>query len=457
MKFSELIRDGKLVSVLEQNGFTDASPVQEQAFPYLDKNQSALIKAPTGSGKTLAYIVPLLLHLDVENKHTQALIVLPTSILVKQVEATLNLFKNTYKTFSEEALTNENKAKKTDAQILIATPDVFLAAYPNLNLKYASRLVIDEGDMILFGGFEEQLNEILSLNLSWSKVLFSASVDEHLNRLVRRYIGAERTIDLSSGKINTEYIHHYLVDIRHAEKSVALVRFLNAKKPYKTIVFVSKKEDIPPLNEALKKASIPHAVIYGELPKREQKRAYRLFEEGEVHLLLASDIAARGVDIKDVSDVISVDLPYDILYYFHRAGRAGRFYKEGNSYVFYNNDDTKKARELMNRGVKFTFLSLKGESVKEERTLSSIDKMPKKNNEVLEKLIKQKLRPLRSNEVRPNYKKKRRKMIAFVKSRHKDDVIRRNIYRRNQEEGTHYSFVRKSNPYTSNKKKNRSK
>lgn len=451
MKFSELLQDQKLASVLESRGFSEASPVQEKVIPLLFKGESALIKAPTGSGKTLSYVIPVLLKLDENLKKTQAVIIVPTSLLCSQVEKVFSQFSPSYKNFRTRILVKKEgkeENEKYDEEVLIATPDQFLLNFPSLNISKVSYLIVDEGDMIIFGGFEEQLNEILSLNWGHaSRSLFSASVDEQLKTLVRRFIGAEHTVDLSEGEINTRGIRHYLVDIRHQDKGLALVDFLKYHNVYKGMVFVSKKEDLNQVLATLKKHHLPCLSISGDMKKREQMRVYREFNEGKVSLLVATDIAARGVDIPDVSDVISLDLPRDILYYFHRAGRAGRFYKEGNSYVFYNNDDTKKARELINRGVDFTYMALTPTGLKEERTLSKIEKKPERNNVYLEKLIKQKLSHLRGKEVRPNYKKKRRKAIALAKSRHKDDVIKRNIERRNEEEGTHYSFVRMDNPY----------
>lgn len=453
MEFKDLNLDERLQTCLAEQGFIKPSPVQEQAIPLLKKNGSALIKAPTGSGKTLAYLIPILNDLET-NRTTQAVILVPTGILAKQVEKTLRLFTPSYKDFLVSVISDgEVKKEKYDDEIIISTPDQFLFAQSRLNLKFVKRLIIDEGDMILFGGFEEQMNQILSLDLKWSKVLFTASVDEHLNRLVRRFIGAEHLIDLSEEGINNANITHYLVDIRHVEKPQALISFMRALQPFKCMIFVSKKEELKDISLALENAKIPFVSIYGELTKREQKRNYRLFDENQVMVLLATDLAARGVDLKDVSDVISLDLPMDILYYYHRAGRGGRFDKKGNSYVFYNNDDTAKVKELLRRGVPFNFLSLKGNTLKKERNLAVIERKPERNNEYVEKAIKDRLRKLRGNKVKPNYKKKRRIAIKLVKQYHKEDIIRKNLLARNEKEGTSFSFVSKDRYHGKRKKR----
>lgn len=457
MNFQDLNVDKKLVDILEGQGINQPSPVQEQAIPLLKKNKSALIKAPTGSGKTLAYLIPLLENLEEGKNFTQEIIIVPTSILALQVNKNLSQFKKIYKDFTSVIISSTAiKEDKFNEDIIVATPDQFIKRLSQFNLKYVNNLIIDEGDMILFGGFEEQLNSILGLDIKANKYLFTASVDEHLNRLVRRYIGADTLLDLSNNEINASNISHYLVDIKHVPIGQALVNFLkNLNYDEKIMAFVSKKSEIGEVSEVLNKNKINHLVISGEMNKRDQRKAYKDFEEGKSNLLLCTDIAARGVDIKDVTTVISLNLPYDIIYYFHRAGRAGRFYKKGVSYVFYSNDDTSRSRELINRGVDFTFMSLRNSQLKEERNLSKIEKKPQKNNIYLEKAIKQKLRKLRGNEVKPNYKKKRRKAIQLVKQRHKDEIIKKNLDQRNTNEGTHYSFVSYKEPNVRKSKKKR--
>jgi ATP-dependent RNA helicase CshB len=454
-EFKDLGLDEKLCGVLASLGFKSPSPVQEKAIPALLSGKSALIKAPTGSGKTLAYLLPILEDLDASNPNTEAVVIVPTDILAHQGADMARPFMGAYKDFSlGTVVSGEGQKEHYGEKIIFATPDLFLFCLAKMNLKYVKRMIIDEGDMILFGGFEEQLNQILSLDLKCAKDLFTASVDEHLNRLVRRFIGADTIIDLSEEGINAGNIEHRMVDIRHVEKPQALVSFLKAARPYKAIVFASKKSDLQAVDEALKNSKINHLVISGEMTKREQKRSYKSFDENKAMLLLATDIAARGVDLKDVTDVISLDLPLDISYYFHRAGRAGRFFKKGVSYVFYNNDDTSRAKELVRRGVQFTFWSLKGDELKEERSLTEIERRPARNNQYVEAAIKQRLRKLRGKKVMPCYKKKRRVAIELVKKYHKEDIIRRNMRERNDKEGTHYAFV-SDRGYHGRKKKGR--
>ena len=428
--------NSKLLNALKQMGYRFLSPIQEKAIPEILKNRSLVCKAPTGSGKTLTYLVPIMNDLH-DDSRTEAVIIVPTKVLCNQIIDTLKIFKKTYKSFSYTSLgegTRESRAR-INAKIIISTPSQFLFNLDKMNLKFLKRLVVDEGDMILFGGFENELNEILSLDLNCSKLLFTASIDEHLDTLVKKYIKATDVIDVSESKISADdNIKHYLVDIRHVDKNEALLNLLKFINPYKTMVFVSKKTDLLETAKYLEERGYKFALIHGDLPHRDQKKEYKKFKEGDVTLMLASDIAARGVDIEDVTEVISLDLPMDLTYYFHRAGRTGRFDKKGVSYVFYNNDDTQKAKDLIKKGVKFTFASLRNDGLKEERDLSTVRHSTKLNNVLLEKEIKKNIAHLRTTKVKPCYKKKIRVEIARTKERHKKQVIKTNIRKKKASE-----------------------
>lgn len=451
MKFSQFNLDRKLVNYLSNLGYNNLSKIQEISLSTVLSNTSCLIKAPTGSGKTLCYLIPILNDLDL-NKLTQCVIIVPTSLLAEQLNNILKDFKG-YKEFKVDVLIDGSSLKSSfDSQIIIATPSQFLFNYSKLNLKDLTRLVIDEGDMIIFDGFENQLAEILSLQLKGSKFFFTASVDEHLNTFVRKYISASKIISLDEKSITSNNVTHYFVDIKNRNKIEALILFIKLLNPYKCLVFVSKKDELKVVDDALNRAKIEHLSLYGELPKREQARILKEFSNSKYHILLGTDLIARGFDVNDISDVISIDLPYDLTYYFHRAGRTARFDKKGNSYVFYNDDNISKARELNSKGLNFHFLTLKEDQIKKERELSDKAYRPKINNMLLEAEIKKNISKVRSNKVKPGYKKKIKRVIERTKAKHKQDIIKKNLEKRNQMEGTNFTYFNESS-YSKSKKK----
>lgn len=419
----------KLVSVLKELGYDKTSAIQEQAIPMLLKSVDGVYKAPTGTGKTLAYIVPIINQLSGSGT-TEAVIILPTKVLCAQLGEVLKEIREVYPEFTYAIIKEsyDKEKNKTTADIVVTTPNIYLDIRNQLNCKYLQYLVFDEGDMLIFGGFEDELKEIMSLETKATKCLFTASVDEHLNTLVKKYMGASQVIDVTEGMVTSTNVKHVFIDIRHLSKGDALVKFINLTKPYKTIAFVSAKKDIQAVEKVLLANHIKHVIVHGDLPKRDQKNAIKEFKEDRVHLLLASDIAARGFDVADVTDVISLDLPKELTYYFHRAGRAGRFNNVGTSYVFYNSADTAKPRELLKKaGPIFTYSTLKDDGLKADRDLNTIVKKKKLNNIYVETEIKKVIAKKRSKKVKPCYKKKVKWAIDAVKSKHKEDVIKTNI------------------------------
>lgn len=453
VNFGSLNLNYDLVTYLKQAHYKDLSPVQVKAIPLLLKHKSSVVKAPTGSGKTLAYLLPILNGITKDTKGTVGVIIVPTAVLANQLKDVLVPFTKKYRDFSIGVIAEGAEVRgKVNSNIIVATPSQFLFNMDKFNLKNNKYLIIDEGDMILFGGFEKELNEILSLDCPGTKALFTASINEHMNTLVCKYIGAEALVDVSNKSITSANVTHCLVDIRHMEQNLALEVFLKVVKPYKTIVFVSKKRDLIPLDKKLKADGIDHIIVHGDMNKREQKQATRLFNKDKCNLLIATDIIARGIDIENVTDIISMDLPYDLDYYFHRAGRSGRFDKKGTSYVLYNNDDTAKAKELVKRGVKFDFYSLREGKLAKERDLSQLTEKRKLNNVLLETQIRKNLSHLRGKKVYPCYKKRVRQSIERTKKRHKQQIIKSNIYKRNAKEGTELTYITKL-PNNGRKKK----
>lgn len=426
-KFSSLNLSSDLLKVLSHLGYNKMSPVQNEAIPLLIRNESLLVKAPTGTGKTLAYLIPILNDLN-DSNYPQAIIVLPTKVLVQQVGNVLKRFKDSGYDFTYSIVLD--KTDKSSGQIILTNPKRIQDLITSKNLKYVKRVILDEGDMLILDGFIDEVTSILTL-LSFSKIsIFTASIDENMNTIVKKYIKASKLIDLTGKSVNSSSVTHNLVNIHGYKTGEALKKFLELVKPYRTIVFVSKKVDVIALDKELNSYKISHSTIYGDQDKSKQKNELRKFIDDETHILLSSDIMSRGIDISDVSDIISIDIPYDQVYYFHRAGRAGRFDAKGNSYLFYDSDDTKKVKDLLKR-VDFHFYTLKKNELKADRDLSTKDKKPK-TNALLEERIRREVNKVRSNKVKPNYKKKVKKALEKAKRMHKVKIIRKNLSKKDK-------------------------
>lgn len=429
--FSSLNINPTLVKALDKMGYTKMSAVQTAAIPPLLKGESLVIKAPTGSGKTLTYLVPILSDIKPTGK-VQALIVLPTKVLVNQVLGVLRRFNELGYPFKAVAIVDGSTAKtRIKADIVITTPVLARTLDASADLSILSKTILDEGDMLIFGGFYHEIEELLSKGYPGSTTIFTASIDEHLDTLVKKYIKASKVIDVTENNITAKNVTHNFINIRNLSKTEALKIFLAKVKPYKTMVFASNKKDLEPLRSMLIEEAYSFSFIHGDLDKREQRKAYNAFNKDETILLLASDIASRGVDIENVTDVISVDLPKDLVYYFHRAGRSGRFDRTGNSYVFYSPDDLSQVKELLKKGVKPQYFTLREDGLRQDRDLTNIP-ATKKTNTVLEAEIRKSVNKVRTHKIKPNYKKKIKVAAERAKERHKRKIIRTNIAKKNK-------------------------
>ena len=426
-RFASLSINEELIKTLSSLNFDRMSPVQEEAIPHLLKNESLLVKASTGTGKTLAYLVANLNDLNKDN-NPSALIVLPTRVLASQVVSVIKQFKDKgYKVSYSLFL---NKLDKANGQIIVTTSALVGELITKCNLKYIKRVIFDEGDMLLLDGFESDVINIIGFFKNAKISIFTASVDENMNSIVKKYIGASKLIDVTEKNVTASSVKHHLVNVHGFDINRALITFIKLRKPYKAIIFASKKSEVLELDKALTNSGISHATVYGGQDKSRQKYELRRFIKDEVTLLLSSDIMSRGIDIEGITDVISINIPFEQVYYFHRAGRVGRFYTNGDSYLFYDSDDVTRVKDLMKK-VDFDFYTLKKDELKQDRNLKTIDKKVR-TNVYLEESIRREVKKVRTNKVKPNYKKKIKKAVEKAKRMHKIKIIRENIAKKDQ-------------------------
>ena len=207
-------------------------------------------------------------------------------------------------------------------------------------------------------------------------------------------------------------------------------RFLKFKNPYLCIVFASKKEDVKKTYEELKQDGYSVTMFSSDLDARKRRSTIKLIKDNKFQIIVASDLLSRGIDIEDVSDVISLDLPNDLEYYYHRAGRTGRFDKVGDSYVFYNSDSTSLPSELIKKGIKFDFLILKEDGIVPD----PVGLLPKKKFSKKKPLSEQESKEIkiakaktRSKKVKPGYKKKQQWAVERVKNKYRRKAINKAI------------------------------
>ena len=338
--FLELGLPQPLVDALEPLGFEKPTPVQAEAIPTAIKTDKDLvIVAKTGTGKTAAFGLPLLARLE-ETQIPRGLVLAPTRELACQIADDLRAFGANLPTFhivtvyGGANIQKQMSQLKRGASVVVATPGRLLDLERRgaLDLSEVTTLVIDEADEILNMGFEEDVNEILSkLPEEHATWLFSATMPKGVVKIAQNFMTDPLRIDVAGGKNETSLIDHIAYEVAPRAKFRALVRLVDANPDMYGIVFCRTRRDVQELNELLVAENISSAGLHGDLNQGQRDYVMLQFRKRRVKLLIATDIAARGIDVNDITHVIHYDIPESFEAYTHRSGRTGRAGKTGRS------------------------------------------------------------------------------------------------------------------------------
>lgn len=432
MKFSSYSLLPNLLSALTNLNYIELTPVQEATLVKALRGNSFIAKSETGSGKTHAYLIPIINNLNLNLNMVQAIILEPTLELCLQCQNFLNDLANQLNNFkvymqASNALSQvNNKLIFEQPTILITTPGklkemVFISK--TLDVSKVKSMVLDEADMLLEGSESQDVISLVDYINPPQKLIFTATMKEHQIASLKKLFGINELININKN-FSSKNVEHHFVDIKHRPLPEALEIFLKTVKPYFTLVFASKKNLINSIYKSLSEDNIKCALLSSDIPLRERKNLLRRINDGEFDLVLCSDLASRGLDFEKVSHVISLDIPNNVDYYYHRAGRTGRYKDKGDSYIFYDDDLNIKSKNALEKNVKFDYLILRQEGLKADRKHTP---QIKKKNEKLEAEIKKELAKVRSKKVKPNYKKKMRKAIKKATKAHKRKIIMENL------------------------------
>ncbi|MCE2495834.1 MAG: DEAD/DEAH box helicase [Flavobacteriales bacterium] len=350
---------------LETLGFHEPSEIQAQAIPLLLDGDNDLIGlAQTGTGKTGAFGIPLLERIDHQNPRTQALILAPTRELGQQIAQQLSLFSkyqervNVLAVYGGAAISNQIKDLKRPQQVIIATPGrlIDLIERKAIDLSSLSILVLDEADEMLNMGFKEELDKILSYTpaskLTW---LFSATMPQEIRRMVQSYMNAPVEVRVSAKDEVNKNIDHQYVITQGAKRREALTRFLDHEPDTRGVVFCRTKRDTQDMAEWLMKHDYRSDALHGDLSQQQRDRVMKRFKDGELQVLIATDVAARGIDVNDLTHVFHMALSDDPAYYTHRSGRTARAGKKGISLVLGTGRDKGRLLRLEEKlGINFS-------------------------------------------------------------------------------------------------------
>lgn len=431
----------KMVDALAKQGYISPSSIQEKVIPKALKGQSIVAQSATGTGKSHAFIIPLIEKTVLSKNKLQSIIIAPTRELAKQTYDFIRRFNAFYPELKVRLMaSSEEKDQSVEGlsiapQIVVGTPGRLSDLLINnhlLDLSLVSKIVLDEADMMMEMGYFNDINLIISAIKNPQLLVFSATIKENLKYELEKYVQADFFTEAEETETSSSVVH-YLVDIKHIDLLKAVDEFIAAKNPFFLIIFASKKETVQQIYSHLRVGRNDIGLLYGDLLQRERKQMIKRIKSGEFPIVVCSDMAARGLDIDDVSEVLSVDLPMELDYYFHRAGRTGRFGKHGESYVFYNSDSVKKPLELISHGIAFNYLSLKDGVLSQGKPLEQKRVFKSKRNLELDKEIKKAKAITKNDKVKPNYRKKTKIAVDKVIKKHRREVIRKDIRRQQVE------------------------
>jgi len=358
--FKQLGLSDQILEVLEEIGFETPTPIQEKAIPLLLGNDHTdfIGLAQTGTGKTAAFGLPLLDLIDEFEDHTQALIMAPTRELGQQIAQQLVEFSKNNHSLNVEVVYGgasigaQIKALRKAVQIVVATPGRLLDLIRRgaIRLDQVEYVVLDEADEMLNMGFKEDIDAILehtgSDNAIW---LFSATMPPAIRRIVSRYMDSPLEAVVNTKNISNEDITHQYVITKPSNRVHALRRFLDIYPEMRGVLFCRTKRETEQLADDLSQLGYNVAPLNGDMSQMQRDKVMRQFKTRSMQLLIATDVAARGIDVKDLSHVIHYSLPDNIEYYTHRSGRTGRAGNKGASLAFISPREVRKIGALEHR------------------------------------------------------------------------------------------------------------
>ena len=354
--FNELQLSPEILKSLAGLGYTEATEVQAKVIPAVLNQKDVLVQSKTGSGKTAAFGIPMCEQIDWEENKPQMLILTPTRELAVQVQEEI-MHIGRFKRIKVAAVYGKSPFKeqaqqlKQKTHIVVGTPGRVLDHIERgtLNLQKIKCVVLDEADEMLKMGFIDTVEMIIKMTPSRRQtMLFSATMPSRINELSQQYLNEPVEIKIESEHVTTDLVEHELYQVRIPEKVRLLQDLLMTQNPERCIIFCSTREAVDALYQGLKSKGYPVERLHGGLEQKERLETMRAFKMGRFAYLVATDVAARGIDVSGMTHVFNFDLPEEKDAFVHRIGRAGRAGEKGKAITFVTPFETKLLEEIQN-------------------------------------------------------------------------------------------------------------
>lgn len=385
--FNELELKQEILDGIAELGYEQPTPIQEQVIPYMLHNEGDLVAlAQTGTGKTAAFGLPLLNMLNLEQRHIQALVLSPTRELCMQIANDLKHYSSKMNgmkvvpVYGGENIVTQFKQLDVQPHVLVATPGrlIDLITRDKVHLERVQYLVLDEADEMLNMGFQEDIDIILAqLPIERRTLLFSATMPKEIQRIALRYMQTPKEISVGVRNAGAENVEHIYYMVQASNRYLALKRIVDVNPDIYGIVFCRTRQETQEVADKLMRDGYNADALHGDLSQTQRDTVMNKFRIHNLQILVATDVAARGLDVSDLTHVINYNLPDDIEVYTHRSGRTGRANKKGISVSIIHQREKHRIKDL-ERMIKKTFTQQRvpgGMEVCKKQLFNLINKM----------------------------------------------------------------------------------
>lgn len=356
IKFEEFKISEEILKAINNLGYKNPSEVQAAVIPIALEGKDIIVRSQTGSGKTAAFAIPLCENVDIEETEPQALILSPTRELALQVSQDITQIGRYKKiraiaVFGKQPIEMQKRQLKQRVHVVVGTPGRTLDHIErgSINLNKVKYLILDEADEMLSMGFIEQVEAVIkAVPKNRVTMLFSATIPESIQAICMKYMVNPVKIELDSEKLTVEKIDQVCYEVEEDKKLSLLKRTLYIENPDSCIVFCRTKENVDVITDQMKNRHYSCVKIHGGLLQSERLDAMDRFKKGEFRFLVATDVAARGIDVEDITHIINYDLPLEKENYVHRIGRTGRAGKKGRAITFTTHREKKFLQNIEN-------------------------------------------------------------------------------------------------------------
>lgn len=355
LKFEELEINEKILKAIEDMGFEEASPIQAKSIPVIFEGKDIVGQAQTGTGKTAAYGIPMLQSIDPKEKCVQAVVLCPTRELAIQVAdeiRKLAKYMSSIKVlpvYGGQEIVKQIKSLKTGVQVVVGTPGRVMDHMRRKTVKFdnVKMVILDEADEMLDMGFREDMETILTgVPEERQTIMFSATMPKAIMDIARTFQKDAQVIKVVRKELTVENIDQFYFEVRSKNKDEILSRLIDIYNPKLSVVFCNTKRQVDELISELKGRGYFADGIHGDMKQAQRDRVMNDFRKGKTEILIATDVAARGIDVDDVDIVFNYDLPQDEEYYVHRIGRTGRAGRSGLAFSFVTGKEVYKLKDI---------------------------------------------------------------------------------------------------------------